>query len=485
MENGKSNVIVSISAQDIYQHPDNPRKDLGDLSELSDSIAKKGIMQNLTVIPGHWLTDEEWSAAAKEYQETPNASEELRELLNKRWTPEGYTLIIGHRRFAAAKLAGIQELPCRVVEDMDKKDQVSTMLEENMQRTDLTIWEQASGFQMMLDLGETEEQIAEKSGFSRTTVRRRLNIAKLDQNILREKEASDSFRLSLKDLYELEKVEDIATRNKILADASSSRDIVWRAQNAVSEAARKKREAAIVKLLEEAGIEKVAKYEQERYSGKWDIVKEYSLDKDAPKSLGIPKKEKGKLYYGRHYSSIHVIKASAKKKETAEERARKEIDARKKQIKAVMKEMNNRKYEFISNILSGKIAPIKDTAEVREEIWFAMVKMGSYMSMSGMRRFFTGKDEYQCSQEEKEEAANKVAGLSMEHQMLLVMSSGLDNEGDVYDYYLHHNAERCEGIKAAYAVLEKYGWSFTEEESQILNGTHEFYVPEEKKEGEK
>ena len=88
-------------------------------------------------------------------------------------------------------------------------------------------------------------------------------------------------------------------------------------------------------------------------------------------------------------------------------------------------------------------------------------------------------------QEEKEEAANKVAGLSMEHQMLLVMSSSLDNEGDVYDYYLHHNAERCEGIKAAYAVLEKYGWSFTEEESQILNGTHEFYVPEEKKEGEK
>lgn len=460
MENEKSNVIVSISAQDIYQHPDNPRKDLGDLSELSDSIAKKGIIQNLTVIPGHWDED-------------------------RNWYEDGYTLIIGHRRFAAAKQAGIQELPCRVVEDMDKKDQVSTMLEENMQRADLTIWEQASGFQMMLDLGESEEQIAEKSGFSRTTVRRRLNIAKLDQNILREKEASDSFQLSLKDLYELEKVEDIATRNKILADASSSRDIVWRAQNAVSEAAREKREAAIVKLLEEAGIEKVAKYEQERYSGKWDIVKEYSLDKDAPKSLGIPKKEKGKLYYGRHYSRIHVIKAAAKKKETAEERARKEIDARKKQIKAVMKEMNNRKHEFISNILSGKIAPIKNTAEVREEIWFAMVKMGSYMSISGMRRFFTGKDEYQCSQEEKEEAANKVAGLSMEHQMLLVMSSGLDNEGDVYDYYLHHNAERCEGIKAAYAVLEKYGWSFTEEESQILNGTHEFYVPKEKKEGEK
>lgn len=458
MENTKSNVIVGISTQDIYQHPDNPRKDLGDLSELADSIAKKGIMQNLTVIPGHWDED-------------------------RTWHEDGYTLIIGHRRFAAAKLAGVKELPCIVADNMDKKDQVSIMLEENMQRADLTIWEQANGFQMMLDLGDTEEQIAEKSGFSKTTVRRRLNIAKLDQNILREKETNDSFQLSLKDLYELEKVEDIATRNKILKEASSSRDIVWRAQSAVSEAARKKREAAIIKLLDEAGIEKAAKYEQERYSGKWDVVKEYSLDKDVPKSLGIPKKEKGKLYYGRYYSSIHVIKAAEKKKETAEERARKEIESHKKQIKEIIKEMNKRKHEFISNILSGKIAPIKDIAELREEIWFAMMKMNTYMSPSGMRRFFTEKEDYNCTPEEKEEAAKKVSGLSMEHQMMLVMSYGLDNMNEVYDYYLHHNAERCEKIKAAYAVLERYGWSFTEEESKILNGTHEFYVPE-KKEGE-
>lgn len=39
------------------------------------------------------------------------------------------------------------------------------MLEENMQREDLTVWEQAQGFQMMLDLGETEDTIADKTGF--------------------------------------------------------------------------------------------------------------------------------------------------------------------------------------------------------------------------------------------------------------------------------------------------------------------------------
>lgn len=459
MGNEKSNVIVGISAQDIYQHPDNPRKDLGDLSELADSIAKKGIMQNLTVIPGHWDED-------------------------RNWHEDGYTLIIGHRRFAAAKQAGVQELPCRVVDDMDMKDQVSTMLEENMQRADLTIWEQANGFQMMLDLGETEEQIAEKSGFSKTTVRRRLNIAKLDQDILKEKEASDNFQLSLKDLYELEKVEDIATRNKILKDATSSRDIVWKAQSAVTEAGRKKRTDVIVKLMEESGIEKApAKYEQEVYSGKWETVKEYSLDKEPPKSLGIPKEEKGKLYYAKYYNNMRLVKKAEKKKESKEELAHKEIEAKKKQIKDIMKEMNSRKHEFIGNVISGKIAPVKEVAEVREEIWGAMVKMDSYMAMSGMRRFFAGKEEYQCSQEEKEEAAKQVAGLSMEYQMLLIMSYGLDNTGDVFDYYLHHNAERCEKIKAAYAVLERYGWSFQEDESRILNGTHEFYVPE-KKEGE-
>ena len=133
--------ITNINAKLIHQHPDNPRKDLGDLTELSESIKKKGIMQNLTVIPGYW--DEK-----RTHHE------------------EGYTLIIGHRRFAAGKMAGVTMYPCRIVEDMSYKDQVGTMLEENMQRIDLTPLEQAEGFQMMLDLGDTEEQIAEKTGFA-------------------------------------------------------------------------------------------------------------------------------------------------------------------------------------------------------------------------------------------------------------------------------------------------------------------------------
>ena len=67
-------------------------------------------------------------------------------VIPKEGEPGEYITIIGHRRSAAAKLAGVTEAPCRVVEGMTDKEQMSTMLEENMQRNDLTIWEQAVAY---------------------------------------------------------------------------------------------------------------------------------------------------------------------------------------------------------------------------------------------------------------------------------------------------------------------------------------------------
>ena len=49
MQNRKEIVMINVS--NIYPHPDNPRKDVGDVTELAESIKKQGVMQNLTVIP--------------------------------------------------------------------------------------------------------------------------------------------------------------------------------------------------------------------------------------------------------------------------------------------------------------------------------------------------------------------------------------------------------------------------------------------------
>jgi len=81
--------LVMLPVKEIQPHPNNPRKDLGDLSELTESIKKNGIMQNLTVVKNEG---------------------------------GGYTVIIGHRRLEAAKAAGVSEVPCAVAE-LDEGEQ--------------------------------------------------------------------------------------------------------------------------------------------------------------------------------------------------------------------------------------------------------------------------------------------------------------------------------------------------------------------------
>lgn len=121
--------ITYIPIRQLYPHPDNPRKELGDLSELAASIKENGVYQNLTVIPGHYLNSREYiakcvdeggDAAAAAAAWTPKAV----------WSSEDYTIIIGHRRAAAAQQAGLYELPCAIVE-MDEREQMQTMMIEN------------------------------------------------------------------------------------------------------------------------------------------------------------------------------------------------------------------------------------------------------------------------------------------------------------------------------------------------------------------
>ena len=126
---GKSDKTVRIPISQLKPNPDNPRKDLGDLTELTESIKKNGVMQNLTVMPD---------------------------------TDGKYLMLIGHRRMAAAQAAGLDELECRIVDEMSRNEQISIMLTENIQRNDLTVLEQAESFQLMLDLGDNVETIAEK-----------------------------------------------------------------------------------------------------------------------------------------------------------------------------------------------------------------------------------------------------------------------------------------------------------------------------------
>lgn len=181
-------MLTYIHRSKIEPHPDNPRKELGDLSELAASIRRQGILQNLTVVPipadelagrapGQPTGRERGSATS------PSNLERSGNMSGVAATAEPgqptYRLVIGHRRFAASALAGIDELPCVIDDKMSHAEQIAVMMSENMQRNDLTITERVGGVQMMMDLGMDTGEVAGSTGISETSVRRYARLSAL------------------------------------------------------------------------------------------------------------------------------------------------------------------------------------------------------------------------------------------------------------------------------------------------------------------
>ena len=236
--------IKEISIEWLEHHPENPRKDLGDLTELAESIKANGILQNLTVVP-----------AGKE-------------------TANGYEIfwvVIGNRRMEAAKKAGLKTLPC-IVSDMDRKTQIATILEENMQRSDLTAFEQAQGFQMMMDLGFTEAEISEKTGFSRTTVSRRLKMAELDANAFRKAVGK---QITMDDLDKLGQIKSIEQRNAILRNYGED-NFNWILTNAIRKQKAAEKKPKVMEIIREKGIPELA--QKDRYSSKYQRHYDMTID---------------------------------------------------------------------------------------------------------------------------------------------------------------------------------------------------------------
>lgn len=97
--------VTMIPVAQLHPHPDNPRKDLGDITELTASIKANGVLQNLTVVP-RANPDVNYEKLCRQYYGDP--TEENRTKLNQFRSTDGYTVIIGHRRLAAAKAAGLK-----------------------------------------------------------------------------------------------------------------------------------------------------------------------------------------------------------------------------------------------------------------------------------------------------------------------------------------------------------------------------------------
>ena len=147
--------MVRVSA--IEPNRGQPRKefDSESLSELADSIREHGVLQPLLVrrMPGASLED------------------------------ESYQLVAGERRWRAARMAGLSEVPV-VVREMSEAEVLEFALIENLQREDLNPLEEAGGYQELIDtFGLTQEEVARKVGRSRSAVANALRVLKLPQEL--------------------------------------------------------------------------------------------------------------------------------------------------------------------------------------------------------------------------------------------------------------------------------------------------------------
>lgn len=140
----------TIAVTSIYPNPEQPRTEFGDLTELTESIKEKGVLEPLLVRPDD------------------NGK---------------FMIIAGERRWRASQLAGLTEVPCIEME-VDEKGLAEIALIENLQRKDLTVWEEADGLAALKDkFGYTQDEIAQKISKGRTTVTELLTIAGLPAGI--------------------------------------------------------------------------------------------------------------------------------------------------------------------------------------------------------------------------------------------------------------------------------------------------------------
>lgn len=440
------NNITEIELSKLVHHPQNPRKDLGDLTELTDSIKASGIMQNLTVVP----------------------------------ESDHYLVVIGNRRMEAAKLAGLDTAPCAVV-DMTPAEQLSTMMVENMQRSDLTIFEQAQGFQLMMDMGDTVDGIAEKTGFSKSTVRRRVKLMELDQDVL--KRVSTERQISIGDFEQLNKISDIKTRNRLLSLAGTGR-FYYEVNAAIENEKRLSRLNEVEKMLADHGCRRHEKNDGMMFecsffitddnisAEKKRIIKKYGNIS----ALSYEVSAAGSIYFYRERSEND----SSEAEKQARERARLE------HCSEIARNANHRLWlKRLTFIRNYKESAAKEHV-IAISKYLALTRFDGYWSNNLINlRLIMGINE----EVPDETAAARIEMEALATPFRLLLWSVYEQMGDCYDehgyievnmsgapFYKDFNAR--EGLDMIYQFLFELGYEKDEEEKRLADGTSTLYDQE-------
>lgn len=200
------------------QYQPRSHMDEGALYELAESIKAQGIMQPILVRPLSDQQAQQRKAAAKKTP-APHATDVP---LAKQGTL--YEIIAGERRFRAANIAGLHEVPV-LIKNVSDQAAAAMALIENIQREDLNPLEEAQGIQRLIgEFGLTHEQAAQAVGRSRSAASNLLRLLNLADSVQTMLMAGDIDMGHARALLVLDKAEQITAANQISAKKMSVRE---------------------------------------------------------------------------------------------------------------------------------------------------------------------------------------------------------------------------------------------------------------------
>lgn len=448
----------------LEHHPKNPRleMDIEKTKELSESIRVKGVLQNLTVVPNN------------------NGK---------------YFVVIGNRRLEAAKLAGLQVVPC-YISNMSEKDCVETMLIENMNREDLTPYEEAKGVQMMFDLGSTIQDICEKTGFSESTIRHRAKMLELNQDKLKEKCEKDNGAFTLMDVYKLESITDESEREKCL-DALGTREFESTIANAKYKCKLQSKFDFLKAYLEsKTNTEEIVLGE---FENDWNVCRERGLkdlgnfyasnrdfEEDIRNKVEDAAKEGVKILYfinKNEYSGSSYIKLCRKytEIENAEQTATKELQKKREEIYKKIDEAFDSYAENTAARVKDFLVNLKDTTLTEASAMLTKVAI-KHIVLDAPRYYnlnFDFADISRCYLNISDDTDFDEKSFVEAHPLrsIAYYMCWKDSVGawKTSDFNREYSTSKAEELEKRYQILEALGYVRTEEDIAICNGTHRLY----------
>lgn len=431
-------MITNIEVTKLLQHPDNPRKNIGDVTELAESIKARGILQNLTVVP---------------------AENGL------------YTVVIGHRRLAAAKQAGLTEVPCAVV-DMDYKTQLSTMLLENMQRSDLTVYEQAQGMQMMFDLGVPVAEIVEKTGFAETTVRKRLKIAALPTEQMQQAVERGG---KLEDYVQIADIKDAEERRELLK-VVGTRDFEFNLTRAKKRQVEAEKTPLVKAELKSIGAKAV---KGQIYSSAYERVEQCAITYWKEGTFKKPK-NKEELFWEISYGTVYLMRKKVKvpKKKEKKTECEQRIDSANRELKRLTETAYECRVNFIRSFTA--VEKHKETI-IKWLVMFAGCEITDYCTYD---RAYINSEIGADEKEHYVDAPKWRQFIAEDKRAPIVVAYALAGDDKRYGYYndgwyvsdKSKSAPEYRGnqsLDRIYEFLCELGYEMSETELQLQSGEHE------------